>query len=231
MGVKMIEKIKSFFAQSLSGIMILFFIYAEIAGIYHSSNKHPDDGSMAYYIPPFGWYRAIELWWHDDFADVDWKKRIDIDKKAIYYYLSNPINQTLHPQEYEALCKRIQSYPEKQKNYLKNFAKYNIEFDNSVKLDMISYIKENKIIRTQERMISNKTKNLQEKVKYYFTREEYNEFQKGIEKGWKALDEVLENYPSLDYEKFEANLEENVKKDLSSSKQVFKDVFNKSLSF
>jgi len=58
---------------SLLGILVLIAgLYLEFFGIYHSFSRHGvKDGLISVFIPPYGWYRAIEYWWHDDYAGIE----------------------------------------------------------------------------------------------------------------------------------------------------------------
>lgn len=70
------------------GAFLVFAIYmvcigGTFWGYYHAFTKHGSgDGWVSVVVPPFAWYRAIESTWHDDFAGVDWAKRVPNDGRT-----------------------------------------------------------------------------------------------------------------------------------------------------
>ena len=124
----------------LTGVLYIALTWGEIGGIYHSVTKHSTgDVIVTLAIPPFAWYRSLEFFWHDDFAGVDWNKRIKNDIKVCIYFLSNmgsdEANLYKLSDDIERFSKRIDEYPEKKKAYLKNASKIYINYQASVMND------------------------------------------------------------------------------------------------
>ena len=81
------------FGTFLGILLATFFLYGEGAGIYHAFKKHDiGDGLIAVFIPPYAWYRSLEIWWHDDFAAVDWDQRVKSDARVLIALLNASAN-------------------------------------------------------------------------------------------------------------------------------------------
>lgn len=124
----------------LTGVLYIALTWGEIGGIYHSVTKHSTgDVILTFAIPPLAWYRSLEFFWHDDFAGVDWNKRIKNDIKICIYFLSNmgsdEANLYKLSDDIEKFSKIIEEYPEKKKAYLKNASKIYINYQASVMND------------------------------------------------------------------------------------------------
>jgi len=60
------EKVEAVFS-ALGGLLAILPICFYFFGIYHAFSAHRiADGYIAVFIPPVGWYRAVEFWWHRD---------------------------------------------------------------------------------------------------------------------------------------------------------------------
>jgi hypothetical protein len=61
------RKIKDFIVASLTCFSIIVIVFTNIAGPIHAFRKHgKDDFWLSIYVPPYGWYRGIEMFWHKD---------------------------------------------------------------------------------------------------------------------------------------------------------------------
>lgn len=121
----------------------------EFGGLYHTWKKH-DDLILAAIIPPLSWYRAVEAFWHNDFAGVNWGIRLKEDAKACVYFLKASTEQTTDPHELnngiEKFSKEIRAYPKDKldtlKTHSKTFATLYMtlfgDFENAVKQYFIS---------------------------------------------------------------------------------------------
>src|SRR5436189_4904770 len=67
-------------------IFWLAIIGLYISGGIHSAKKH-DEGSVSWWLPPWGVYRGIEQFWHNDYAGVDWNEKLHSDTKVIFYLI------------------------------------------------------------------------------------------------------------------------------------------------
>ena len=145
------EKFKSITWSNISAILIIGLLcYLEVFGLYHAFHKHKaSDGIFASVLPPWAWYRAVELWWHNDFAGVDWNKRLEYDAQTCIGIIdtvrslqqgesirhSGDIGKTI-----DELSKRIAEYPKDKREYLKTVCKNYIFYNESVLLDLLDFV-------------------------------------------------------------------------------------------
>ena len=74
------NEVKKILFGLIGGALVLLsifgFLYFEYFGIYHAFDKHRSaDGWISVFVPPYAWYMAVENWWHDDYAGVDWSEK------------------------------------------------------------------------------------------------------------------------------------------------------------
>lgn len=125
------QKIISFLGNSLGLFLGLLFLYLEVGGIVHSVRKHSfGDTFISVTIPPWAWYRSVEMWWHDDLADVNWDERLSTDTKNCYYlfYFYNSEHVIKANEEIESFRNKIKNYPKDKIEHLKTFCKNYIEW-------------------------------------------------------------------------------------------------------
>lgn len=118
------NKTLSVFSSILTVLFYGLFIYAEIVGVYHSFKKH--DGWLSIYLPPVAWYHAAEIWWHDDFADVDWNKRIKTDTRIATFLIDKISTNQEDAESIEQLDKfinEIENYPADKQEKIRNNVK------------------------------------------------------------------------------------------------------------
>lgn len=93
-----------------------------IGGCIHSCKKHKDD-PVWLQQSPLAAYRGVEYFWHDDFADVNWNKRLANDLRTCVYFVNEgtakegniyQVNEGI-----EEFSKKISEYPKDKKDYLK----------------------------------------------------------------------------------------------------------------
>ena len=81
----MLDRVSSF----LGGVLGFALFAATFLGYYHAFDKHGTaHGMLSIAVPPYAWYRAVEWIWHDDFAGVDWNKRIQNDARTTILLMS-----------------------------------------------------------------------------------------------------------------------------------------------
>lgn len=108
------------------GIIIpAFIVYGEIFGTVHSAKKHSTKDMVAsILIPPWSWYRSIEMWWHNDNAGVDWNKRLASDLRSAIYFITEGSdkdgNQYQINEDLPTFISKIATYPKDKKTYLMN---------------------------------------------------------------------------------------------------------------
>lgn len=131
----MTQKKETFFDTIKVVVFLVVLVWLQFGGIYHSATKHSSsDLVLTILIPPYSWYRSIEFFWHDDFAGIDWDKRLENDFKVAVEISKNTCNDINHLSTNNNkiyLHKRIKSYPSLQKSKIElavlSYMKYNFQ--------------------------------------------------------------------------------------------------------
>jgi len=166
------QKIKEFIYILWSILPSILFLYGEIAGIIHSVKKHSvNDTIAAVSIPPWAWWRSIEMWWHEDENKVNLEKQLSNDMKICIQFLiestDSSNNETLLDVFSKEISKRIEKYPSDKREFLSTGTRIYIEYFSSINKDFIksldSYLKNAKF----ECIISSNTKQIGNSLKYF----------------------------------------------------------------
>lgn len=147
---KYFSKFKELVKNIFGGIsMVIFFILIIGAfvwvfggGIYHSFSKHySDDGYESIFNPILDVYRSIEFFWHDDYSDVNWDKRLVADIKTIRVIINDAVDNKsdFHEiqKQIEPLGSEIQNYPKVQLEKLKLTLRMILKFSLSIFSDIL----------------------------------------------------------------------------------------------
>ncbi|MBN2681756.1 MAG: hypothetical protein JXR58_04560 [Bacteroidales bacterium] len=123
--------------------VILFTLYGEIFGIIHSYNKHSKSDLIAtIFIPPWAWYRSVEMWWHEDESEAIAEEIID-DTELFMRLLSMSSEETKLEEVNEVINElsiSIEEYPDEKKNSLMEKARLYYDFNESVSDDLLNSI-------------------------------------------------------------------------------------------
>lgn len=107
-------------------IVLSLIAYGEIIGIYHSLNKHKkDDGLYAVILPPWAWFRSVEIWQHNDADYIDWKVQLKTNCRDCLilftqYNKGNPLEIEKAVLDIKA---QLSKYPKDKQEYVKSFCK------------------------------------------------------------------------------------------------------------
>lgn len=216
----------------------IFIVYGEIFGIVHSVKKHSTGDNIAsIVIPPWAWFRSIEMWWHDDYANVDWDKRLTNDMQTCIYFISqanNPeINKFELNENLEKFSNKINKYPKDKLDFLLNGSRNYIEFTNSLSVDFMDAMKLYYVSGDFEWKYSEKSKLLEKSLSKYKLEEDITLAKKTLNELVKKLKENLpEDELSFNNEQID-NLVANGKLKLEvqqkENKRIFKSLFNQEL--
>ena len=112
-------------------LICILVAYGEIAGIYHSFNKHPKgDHLYSIFIPPWAWYRFAETWWHNDEECNDWNEKLKADtKNCLILFTQYGKGDTVEVNKaIKALKLQFNKYPNDKYDYVKNFCREYISY-------------------------------------------------------------------------------------------------------
>lgn len=130
-------------------ILVPTIFYLEFGGIYHAFKKHGNtDGWIAVCVPPYTFYRALEWFWHDDYAGIDWNKQINYDLDATFGVFEAYIDKDNLKIKSELgemvndLSQRFSSYKPDKLLIIKNTTRAYMLYGLSVAKDSEKYIEE-----------------------------------------------------------------------------------------
>lgn len=201
-------------------LTLLFFI-----GSYHAFDKHKD-GSLTIYVFPWGWYRGVEFFWHNDFAGVDWDKKLKNDTKSCIYFIdkagNNDVNVNKLNSEMEEFSKLISKYPNEKKDYLKLASESYYKYALSLTQDMFEYIKRSEY--DKDIVASSKTIELENELSKYLQKEDIELYSKGKNEYFLIIKKFFENQK---FESFDNNIFDLLlKKSYNEFKHTYKNLFN-----
>lgn len=222
----------------LTFILYLTLLTSYILGIYHSFKKHSvADGLIGTVIFPWAIYRGVEFWWHDDFSNVDWDKRLNNDLHTCIYFIlmvsDNSANKYQLNENLEKFSEKIKNYPTDQKRYLLERTKLYIEYYNSINSDLLNSLKNYEFNGSFIFETSYETDKLENELSKLKFEEEIAVSKKHIEE----LNKLMQDYVSSDesninYDKFkdlETKLTLSMNLQQKEYKRIFKSLFNEEL--
>lgn len=131
--------------SAMSSVIGISVLVVFLVGLVHSARKHSLSQSLLFF--PIGIYRGVEILWHDDFADVEWPKRINSEEQIIYGFMVSgldgaPLSAQII-QEQEKFNKRFLSYPSCVQTELKDFGDDVLQYNESMLADSLVYFSNN----------------------------------------------------------------------------------------
>jgi len=137
------SKFKDIVGGAFVILIYAFFIYGEIFGIVHSVRKHSTGDIIASIaIPPWAWWRSVEMWWHNDYAKIDWDKRLSNDMQICVYFINQGLSAEVNTFELnnniEEFSGKINKYPQDKFKFLMAGTRYFIEYSNSIANDFLN---------------------------------------------------------------------------------------------
>jgi hypothetical protein len=205
-------------------------------GVVHSFQKHGVvDGIAGSVLFPWAMYRGVEFWWHDDFADVNWDKRLPKDmKNCIYFFMKSEdpgSNAYQVNEDLEKFSTKINKYPEDKKKYIQEGCNAYIKYANLTMTEFKSYIEKQTYQSPTEFSHSAELLQLKNKLLEYDFKEEIDMTDLAIEKLTSKIHTNLKVSDSEDV--FEAKKADYLKViELAASnqnnvyKKVYKELFN-----
>lgn len=186
-------KEKSFLLLQTIGSLIFVGIY--ILGFYHSCTKHKDEGNSYIYNPFLTIYRGIEIFWHDDFADVNWDIRLTSDCEyainLINQYSDKNKNMEDFNKNLENFVEKIQKYPTGKFERIKGFTNLYIQYSYSFFDDLYNVIIEYPKSGTYIYIESSKTKKIKSEMSTYVSPELMNMLETQIKSYIEAMEKRI----------------------------------------
>jgi len=223
--------------------ILTFVIYISLIGdyglgLYHSFNKHGvGDGILGAIVFPFAMYRGIEFWWHDDYGNVNWDKRLTSDLQTCVYFITSVGDKTSDKykinENLEKFSEKIKKYPADKRQYLLDGTKKYILYYNSLGNDFWTTLNEYKKNGNFNLTTSDATKKLVNDLSNFNLKEEIAVSKNGIEEVNKQMQNNLpSDTSSIDYDKIkdmETSMKLVMELEQKEYKRIFKSLFNEEL--
>jgi len=222
-----------------TGLFYILIVYGEIVGIYHSFDKHGAiEGFISIGAPPWAWYRSAEIWWHDDFAGINWVDRLKTDTKNCLIMLTEYgyDNSVRINEEIENAKNKYSKYPKDKLLYIKNFCREYVSFYELTNKDSKQFITDFlntgnfKFVKSKETLL------IENQLKKYHIEDLDIALQQAdslLAKYKDVLQNVKNQYdvaPKEEKEKFIELIIINQNKKLSNIKLAFKNLFNEEMT-
>ena len=223
--------------------ILTFVIYISLIGdyclgVFHSFTKHGiADGAVGTVLFPWAMYRGVEFWWHDDYGNVNWDKRLSSDLQTCIFFVNSVneknVDRYQKNEDLEKFSEKINDYPLEKKQYLIDGTRKFIYYSNSLIDDFSASLNEYKKKGKFDFILSISTKKLESELSKFDLKEDIDLSRKAIEELNKEFQNNLPNdTTSQDFDKIK-NIETSIKlaKEMQKkeSKRLFKYLFNQEL--
>jgi hypothetical protein len=229
---------KDIFTSIFAFILYISSIGAYGLGIFHSFKKHGiKDGLIGAVLFPYAMYRGVEFWWHDDYSNVNWDKRLTNDMQSCVYFVSSVNDNTVDKyqlnENLEKFSEKINDYPADKRQYLLNGTKKYILYSNSLYSDFLTSFNDYKKNGNFNWSISVKTKKLEIELANFKLKDDIDLTKKGIEEICKRMTNKLpSDTSSIDFYKIkdiETAMNLYIEFQQKELRKIFKSLFNEEL--
>ncbi len=223
------EVLKSF-------VVIIFYLASFLdygVGLIHSFKKHGiADGLIGAIAFPWAMYRGVEFWFHNDFSDVNWDKRLESDMKTCVYIFSQAQmgNKIELNESIEKFSNKINEYPAEKKRFLIDGSRLYLTYFDKISINIIAsldtYIKEGRFETIQNSSIEK----LENELTKYYLKEEVSSVKIGMEDLKKKIKLDFPLDSNISDRKNIINLKNSIEFQLRNQKtdfrRVYKQIFN-----
>jgi hypothetical protein len=221
--------------DSLIGVLtIVSTVALFVNGLLHSGKKHGrSDTAISLSFFPWGIYRGVEYFWHDDYANVDWDKKVANDINSCTDIIikidsenadKSKINETL-----EKLSNKFEEYPKEKKNYIKEVVRIYINYIKYWRCDFLNSVTDFMDSGLYKHIKSNNTIEYGNKLSGFGLQDDVELFEQATEELKKYVERAM---LSMDYYKIEevvSTVKLSQKKSDQEFHRIFKLLFNEEL--
>jgi len=207
-------------------------------GIVHSFKKHGiAEGAIGTILFPWAMYRGLEFWWHDDYGDVNWDKRLPNDMQTCFYFLNAAIDKNVDKyqlnENLEKFSKKIKNYPPDKKQYLMDGTEKYIKYNSSLYNDFLNSLKIYKKNGSYNLTRSDTTIKLETEISKLNLNEDIEIFKKSfMELNRQMRNNLPRDTSQIDYDKideFETGLKYELELQQIEFKRIYNSLFDKEL--
>jgi len=149
----------------------LFMIYGTVFGILHSARHHTTkDTIVSIFMPPWAWWRSIEMYWHEDSDNSNEVLDLSNDLNDCLVLIEMSLNDSEleeFKKEYEIIHKRIRNYPDDKLGYLAKGCRAYYTYANSLHSDGVLALKNYIATGEYKLIMSDETLTLKNELEYY----------------------------------------------------------------
>lgn len=228
--------------DAISSILFGLFYLSLFAdygiGVVHSFKKHGiADGLIGTVIFPWAMYRGVEFWWHDDYGNVNWDKRLTNDMQTCVYFVALVNDKTADKyqinENLEKFSEKIKDYPADKRQYLLDGTKKYILYSNSLSSDFLTSLNDYKTNGNFNWTTSATTQKLETELANFKLKEDIDVSKKWIEELSKQMQKNLpSDTASIDYDKIkdiETTMNLSIELQQKEFRRIFKSLFNEEL--
>lgn len=228
--------------DAISSILVGLFYLSLFAdygiGVVHSFKKHGiADGLIGSVIFPWAMYRGVEFWWHDDYGNVNWEKRLTNDMQTCVYFVALVNDKTADKyqinENLEKFSEKIKDYPADKRQYLLDGTRKYILYSNSLSSDFLTSLNDYKTNGNFNWTTSATTQKLETELANFKLKEDIDVSKKGIEELSKQMQNNLpSDTASIDYDKIkdiETTINRSIELQQKEFRRIFKSLFNEEL--
>lgn len=224
---------------SILTFLIAISLFADYGiGVVHSFKKHGvADGFVGTVLFPWAMYRGVEFWWHDDFENVNWDKRLSNDIQTCIYFIAITNDKSADKfqinENIEKFSEKIKDYPKDKRQYLIDGTKNYILYSYSLTNDFLNSLSEYKKNGNFNLTSSDESIKLETELLNFKLDEDIKLCKKGIVE---LNNQMKENLPSdktlIDHERIKdiettMNIEMEIR--IKEIRSIYKSLFNEEL--
>lgn len=224
---------------SILTFLIAISLFADYGiGVVHSFKKHGvADGFFGTVLFPWAMYRGVEFWWHDDFENVNWDKRLSNDIQTCIYFIAITNDKSADKfqinENIEKFSEKIKDYPKDKRQYLIDGTKNYILYSYSLTNDFLNSLSEYKKNGNFNLTSSDESIKLETELLNFKLDEDIKLCKKGIVE---LNNQMKENLPSdktlIDHERIKdiettMNIEMEIR--IKEIRRIYKSLFNEEL--
>jgi len=218
--------------KSSLAFVIYFSLFADYGlGIYHSFKKHGvSDGLIGAVLFPWAMYRGVEYWWHDDYRNVNWDKRLTNDLQTCVYFISlvndKKADKYQMNEDLEKFSEKIKDYPADKRKYLIVGTKTCIQLNNSFNSDLLVSLNDYKKNGNFNLITSDATKKLETDLSNFELEDDLG----SIKKSTVELNKLIqENVTYEDINEMETAMKLTLEHQQKEFSRIYKSLFDEEL--
>ena len=148
-----------------AGLIPIIPVALYFLGLWHSHKKHKEDSDNIFWMV----YRGAEMFWHDDYAGVNWRDKVNDDAGTAIQLITS--TNSLYKidevkKQSDEFAEKISKYPNDKKDEIQKIVKDYLSFIKMVTSDFTSFI--NNFDANEDFHFSSKTEQKYDSLNNYY---------------------------------------------------------------